>query len=70
MDGNPYMHDSCNGRVETINETRVTKEIYMASVGGRVGRGRPRRTYHNQFRVLLKEGQVKSPSMYVNFDDT
>jgi hypothetical protein len=33
------------GHVERMDESRLTKEIYEADVGGTAGRGRPRRTF-------------------------
>jgi hypothetical protein len=33
------------GHVEGMDETRLTKEIYKADLGGNAGRGRPRRTF-------------------------
>jgi hypothetical protein len=33
------------GHVERMDESRLTKKIYEADVGGNAGRGRPRRTF-------------------------
>jgi hypothetical protein len=47
------------GRVERMNERRLTKKIYEADVGGNAGRGKPRRTFLDRIGEVLEKGQVK-----------
>ncbi|CAG4947225.1 unnamed protein product [Parnassius apollo] len=48
------------GHVERMNEERVTKQIYMADVNGRIGKGRPKKKFIDQIGDILKIGHVKS----------
>jgi hypothetical protein len=48
------------GHVDRMDERRLTKEIYLANVGGNAGKGRPRRTFLDQIGEVLEKGQVKS----------
>jgi hypothetical protein len=46
--------------VKRMDERSLTKEIYEADVGGNAGRGRLRRTFHDQIKQVLEKGQDKS----------
>lgn len=41
------------GRGERMDEGRLTKQMYKASVSAQVGKGRSRQTYHDQIVFLL-----------------
>ncbi|CAG4960734.1 unnamed protein product [Parnassius apollo] len=40
------------GHVERMNEERVTKQIYMADVNGRVGKGRSRKSFSTKLAIF------------------
>jgi hypothetical protein len=62
------------GHIESIDERRLTKEIYEADVGGNAGWGRPRLTFLDQIGEVLGEGPgqeyPKPASVYEEFDDS
>ncbi|CAK1592362.1 unnamed protein product [Parnassius mnemosyne] len=43
-----------------MNEERVTKQIYLSEVNGKVRKGRPRRRFIDQIGDTLKMGQIRS----------
>jgi hypothetical protein len=48
------------GHVERMDESRLTKEIHEADMGGNARRGRSRRTFLDQIGEVLEKSQAKS----------